>query len=142
MNFKCGYTLVPTCSSTACQASFGLQKEALVLIFITIGEAGLFLNFIKLESYNMYSFVSGFFGSTLLPWELPTLLCVEALYSLSVLYIQSRDFVTINLSIAQMCCIQFGAIMNTAIMSISEHDFWSRNTCVFLLGGNPGDDQL
>lgn len=39
----------------------------------------------KVESYSMYSSVSGYFGSTSFPGQAPTLLCSAALYSLSLL---------------------------------------------------------
>ena len=91
-------------------------------------KACLFLNFKLMESYSTYSYVSGFFHSTLCLWDSHTLLQVTGVHSFSLFH--TRPLSTLLHLIypfpakGSLGSFKFVTVTNSSTINILVHDFW------------------
>lgn len=123
-----------------------LPKVQLPLTSITLDYLCLGLNFVEMESYNMYPFVKDFLHSTLCLRDLSMLLHISAVCSFPLLCsIPWYEYATIYLSILMlmgMGCFHFEAAMNKAAMDIAFTCTSFGRQDSFLLGIRSGEKLL
>lgn len=98
----------------------------------------LFLSFIFMESYTVYSFVSDFFPLMLCSWDLSLLLSVATVHLFSLIYsILLRDYTIIYLSILMVMhiCVVFGfGLLQIVLPGSSCSKSFDASLNAFLLG--------